>query len=335
MLNFIGNDTYERIKALNNKEELICARKKTSIGGQALIEGIMMRGPKKTAMAVRHVSGEMKIKEWETSNKKVPGFFKIPIIRGVYNFAASMKLGYKCLMESAEMSGLDDEINEKKDVNENKSEEKKPSAFMNVLMVIASVLGVILSLGLFIFLPNLLFNFLADAFPAIDKRFYRSLFTGILKIIIFVLYMVLVSLMKDIRRTFMYHGAEHKTIFCYEAGLELTVENVKKMNRFHPRCGTSFMILMLIVSIFITMLIPFTNPLLRTACTIVLLPITMGLGYELIKIAGRHDNFFTRLISLPGVWLQHVSVLEPDDSMIECAIEAVKRVIPDDDSDRW
>ncbi|MBQ4137682.1 MAG: DUF1385 domain-containing protein, partial [Clostridia bacterium] len=202
-------------------------------------------------------------------------------------------------------------------------------------MVIASVLGVAIALVLFMYLPAQIFSWLSKAFPVLEGNFVRSLFEGVLRIVIFVLYMYLVSLMKDIRRTFMYHGAEHKTIFCYEAGLELTVENVRKMNRFHPRCGTSFMILMLIVGIVISMFISVTNPILRTVIKLALLPITVGIGYELIKIAGRHDNALTRLISLPGVWLQHISVLEPDDSMIECAIKAVELVIPGDDSDSW
>lgn len=328
---------------------MIKERKKTSIGGQALIEGIMMRGPKKTAMAVRHTSGEIRIKEWNTEVAKVPKILKLPIIRGVYNFIVSMKLGYKCLMESAEMSGLDDELNDSTETPEadgeksakngstaaEKSGKKKQSALMNVLMVIASVLGVVLSLFLFIYLPTKLFSLISGAVPSLNTRLIRSVFEGVLRIAIFVGYMLLVSLMKDIRRTFMYHGAEHKTIFCYEAGLELTVENVKKMKRFHPRCGTSFMMLMLIVGIIISMFITVTQPLLRTCIKLLLLPVTMGLGYELIKIAGRHDNILTRIISAPGVWLQHVSVLEPDDQMIECAIEALKRVIPNDDSDKW
>ena len=320
------------------ENDIICARKKTSIGGQALIEGIMMRGPKKTAMAVRHTSGEIIIKEWETGNKKTLSIFKLPIIRGVYNFIMSMKLGYKCLMESAELSGIEEEENKGDEMlseEEAATRKKKESIFMNILTAIASVLGVVLALVLFIYLPSKLFVWLTIPFPAIKGRLLQSLFEGILRIIIFVLYMYLVSLMKDIRRTFMYHGAEHKTIFCYEAGLELTVENVRKMNKFHPRCGTSFMILMLIVGIIISIFIPQTGTLIRTLIKICLLPLTVGIGYELIKIAGRHDNAFTRLISLPGVWLQHISVLEPDDSMIECAIEAVKRVIPDDDSDNW
>lgn len=336
---------------MKDNNNIIAQRKKTSIGGQALIEGIMMRGPHKTAMAVRHTSGEIVIKEWDNGTGKTPKILKLPIIRGVYNFIMSMKIGYKCLMESAEMSGLEDEepvkgsdvtneANEdvsdsKPEATENKQEEKKSDVLMNVLMVIASVLGVALALVLFMYLPTQIFSWLAKAFPVLEGRFLRSLFEGILRIVIFVLYMYLVSLMKDIRRTFMYHGAEHKTIYCYESGLELTVENVRGMQRFHPRCGTSFMILMLIVGIVISMFISVTNPFLRTLIKLALLPLTVGIGYELIKIAGRHDNLLTRIISLPGVWLQHISVLEPDDSMIECAIEAVNRVIPDDGSDTW
>jgi uncharacterized protein YqhQ len=145
-----------------------------------------------------------------------------------------------------------------------------------------------------------------------------------------------ISLMKDIRRTYMFHGAEHKTIFCYEAGLELTVENVKKMRRFHPRCGTSFLILMLLVSIVVGFFIPPTLPtLLRAAIKLALIPVIMGIGYELIRFAGRHDNILTRIISIPGLWLQRMTVFEPDDDMIECAIAAVKEVVPEDGSDRW
>ncbi len=341
---------------MKDKDNTVAERKKTSIGGQALIEGIMMRGPHKTAMAVRHTSGKIVIKQWDNQNKKTPGILKLPIIRGVYNFIMSMKIGYKCLMESAELSGLEDEAPKDKKaestaqapcesdmtpdtsdtpVAEESEKGKKSDVLMNLLMVIASVLGVVLALVLFIYLPSQIFSWLAKAFPVLEGNFIRSLFEGILRILVFVLYMYLVSLMKDIRRTFMYHGAEHKTIFCYEAGLELTIENVRKMNRFHPRCGTSFMILMLIVGIIISMFISVTDPFLRTAVKLILLPITVGIGYELIKLAGRYDNAFTRIISKPGVWLQHISVLEPDDSMIECAIKAVELVIPGDDSDSW
>jgi uncharacterized protein YqhQ len=168
------------------------------------------------------------------------------------------------------------------------------------------------------------------------QAFLKSLFEGILKIVILVAYMALVSRMNDIKRTFQYHGAEHKTIFCYEAGLELTVENVRNQGRFHPRCGTSFLIVMVIVGVFIGLLIPAGLPsLLRTAIKILLLPLTMGLGYEFIKFAGKTDNNITRILSAPGLWMQRITVLEPDDSMIECAISAFKEVIPEDQSDNY
>ena len=222
---------------------------------------------------------------------------------------------------------------------------------MTLTMVFSVVLGVALAMGLFVFLPTFLFELLAKVLPVLKNTgsdalnsLCKSAFEGVLKIVLLVGYMAAISLMKDIRRTFMFHGAEHKTIFCYEAGLELTVENVRLQRRFHPRCGTSFLILVVLVSIFISFFIdPIsiwisgdTLPnLLRFAVKILMLPLIVGVGYELIKFAGRHDNWLTRLISLPGVWLQHLTVLEPTDDMIECAIAAVKEVIPNDDSDRW
>ena len=185
-------------------------------------------------------------------------------------------------------------------------------------------------------LPIQLFSWLTRLWPALENAALRGLFEGVLRIVIFIAYLLLVSQLKDIRRTFRYHGAEHKTIFCYEKGLELTVENVRVQRRFHPRCGTSFMILMLLVGIIISILIPIRTPLLRTVIKLLLIPLTVGVGYELIKLAGRKDNAFTRIISAPGMWLQHVTTKEPDDSMIECAIAALKAVIPEDpEADRW
>lgn len=384
-------------KSVKNKdcEKTSCA-KKTSIGGQALIEGIMMRGPKMTAMAVRNPEGEIVLEKWETKGTNRAKFFKLPLIRGVFGFIDSMRFGYKCLMRSAEIAGLEDEEpskkkkkgSEKKDITEStetvteipaveenkevpvsnaeiseeiketkttdekeeKDEEKGSSALMNVLMVVASVLGIVLALVLFVWLPAQLYEWLTMLVPAIktDNKILdsliKSVFEGILRIAILVVYMVLVSRMKDIRRTFMYHGAEHKTIFCYESGLELTVENVKKQRRFHPRCGTSFLILMLIVGIVISFFIdPIfmafgienVHTIVRVLIKLLLLPLTMGIGYELIKLAGRHDNAFTRIISAPGMWLQHLTVFEPDDDMIECALTAFKEVIPEDESDKY
>ena len=310
----------------NNKA---CIAKKTSIGGQALIEGIMMRGPKKSAMAVRNPQGEIVLENGDNdpADKKpniIDKLRKLPIVRGVFNFAISMIAGYKSLMKSAEIAGFEDE-----------DEKEDNKGIMAVVGIIAGVLGVCLSVGLFILLPTFLYDLIAKVVPAIaGNRILKSVFEGILKIAILVAYMAAVSRMNDIKRTFQYHGAEHKTIFCYEAGLELTVENVRKQGRFHPRCGTSFLIVMLLVSIFIGMIIPPELPtLIRTLIKVLLLPITMGIGYEFIKFAGKHENAVTKILSAPGLWMQRITVLEPDDSMIECAITAVKEVIPDDGSD--
>lgn len=305
--------------------------KKTSIGGQALIEGVMMRGPHKTAMAVRHTSGEIREEAWDNPANSRPGWTKWPFVRGIFTFVDSMRWGYKCLMRSAELSALEDEA-EKAD----EKAQKKQSAMMNALMIVSSVLGVALAVVLFMWLPIQLFSWLTRLWPALENAALRGLFEGVLRIVIFIAYLLLVSQLKDIRRTFRYHGAEHKTIFCYEKGLELTVENVRVQRRFHPRCGTSFMILMLLVGIIISILIPIRTPLLRTVIKLLLIPLTVGVGYELIKLAGRKDNAFTRIISAPGMWLQHVTTKEPDDSMIECAIAALKAVIPEDpEADRW
>ena len=349
-------------------KETACA-KKTSIGGQALIEGIMMRGPKKSAMAVRNPEGEIVLEVCDIQTKTPPKFTRLPIIRGVFGFISSMKIGYKALMRSAEIAGLEDEpkketesdtsaseatevseATEATEATQEPKESKKESLLMGAIMVVASVLGVALAIGLFVMLPTFLYTWCAEWLPFLEPKdaaltsLVKSAFEGILKIVILIAYMLLVSLMKDIRRTFQYHGAEHKTIFCYEHGQELTVENVRRERRFHPRCGTSFLVLMLLVGMFISF---FIDPLfiwltgdvpptvLRAVLKLLLLPLTMGVGYELIKLAGRHDNRFTRIISAPGLWLQRVTVLEPTDDMIECAIAAFREVIPEDESDKF
>ena len=204
-------------------------------------------------------------------------------------------------------------------------------------MTISTVLAIILSIGLFIYLPAKLYEWVSSGAPFLQSNLGRSAFEGVLRIIIFVCYMLLMLLMKDIRRTFMYHGAEHKTIFCYEAGLELTVENVRKQRRFHPRCGTSFMILVLLVGIIVSMFIPSTLPALyRTFIKLLTIPVIVGIGYELIKLAGRADNIFTRIISAPGLWLQRITTREPDDKMIQAAIAAMTEVIPENkEEDKW
>jgi len=307
--------------------------KMTSIGGQALLEGIMMRGPEKTAMAVRHVvTGEIIMEEYETKGKDRAKFFKLPFVRGIFNMYDSLSFGYKCLMRSADLCGIEEEENAKKN-------KKGPSIwdkiFEKLMMPIATVLAVVLAMGLFMYLPMLLWKFVAGA-SAEGSYFLRSCFEGVVRIIIFVGYVWATSLMKDIRRTYQYHGAEHKTIFCYEAGLPLTVENVRKQGRLHPRCGTSFLILTLLVSIVVGMFIHIDALPLRMAVKLLLLPVIIGIGYELIKLAGRKNNAFTRIISKPGMWLQKITTREPDDKMIEVAIRAMEKVIPENqDADRW
>ena len=308
------------------------ATKKTSIGGQALIEGIMMRGPKQTAMAVRNQkTREIILEEYPTKGANRSKLFKLPFIRGIFNMIDSLSFGYKCLMRSADLSGIEEEENSRK---------KEPTAwdklFDKLLMPIATVLAVVLALGLFVYLPMQIWKWITMPAPQIATNYYlRAAFEGVMRILLFVGYVWATSLMKDIRRTYMYHGAEHKTIFCYEKGLPLTVENVRPQTRFHPRCGTSFMILMLIVGIIVSMFIRIDNLLLRTCVKLLTFPIVVGVGYELIKLAGRRDDLFTRVISAPGKWLQRLTTREPDDDMIECAIAAMEKVIPDDNSDRW
>ncbi len=310
--------------------------KYTSIGGQALIEGIMMRGPEKTAMAVRLPDGNIDISFLEF--KPIREKYKVlgwPVIRGVVNFIESMIQGYKALMISADKSGFADLEEDKQDA---KTEGEKTSVGAGILMGIASVLAVLLSVFLFMYLPALAF----DGLNYITKGALNGLaplFEGFIRIIILVVYMLLVSKMKDIKRVFSYHGAEHKTIFCYESGEELTIENVRKNSRFHPRCGTSFLILMLLVSIIVSFTISFLFPTLRditilwVAVKILTIPLICGLGYELIKACGRYDNLLTRIISAPGMWLQRITTAEPDDSMIEIAIAALNEVKPENKED--
>ena len=323
--------------------------KKTSIGGQALLEGIMMRGPKVTAMAVRNPNGEIVLEEEPTRGQTRPKICRLPIIRGVFGMIDSLVGGYKYLMRSAEICGADAEEEEKaraKREKKNAERAKKglpplegasfSEKLINaVLMPLATALALALAFVLFFWMPAQLWKWLQPILPGsvANNYFLRALFEGVLKIALFVGYVWATSLMKDIRRTYMYHGAEHKTIFCYEAGLPLTVENVRIQRRFHPRCGTSFLILTLLVSILITTFIRIDSLPLRLLVKVPTLPLIVGLSYELIKFAGRTDNKLTRIISAPGIALQHLTVFEPEDGMIECAIRAMEKAIPDDGSD--
>lgn len=316
--------------------------KKTSIGGQALIEGIMMRGPKKTVMAIRKKDGSIEIVPRDIKSLKDKcKIFSLPIIRGVVGFIESMTVGYKAMMDSAELSGyLDEELEEEQNSEEGNGK-KENTLLIKCVTIISTVLAVILSVGLFIYLPSFIFKIVNHLLLGAISS-WQAVFEGILKILIFVGYMAAVSQMKEIKRVYRYHGAEHKTIFCYEAGLPLTVENVKTQSRFHPRCGTSFMILMLIVSIAVTLMLDLIVPWLkgvlwlRTIIKLLLVPLICGIGYELIKICGRYDNIATRIIAYPGLLLQKLTVYEPDESMIEIAIAAMNEVIPEnEEEDKW
>ncbi len=314
-------------------------RKITSIGGSALIEGIMMRGPKRTTVAVRTGENEIHTEDISFSTLSSKGkFFRLPIVRGVVGIVDSMRLSYKALSVSADKAleaGLVEE--EEPSKFEKWLTEKLGDKLMSVIMVFATVLGVALALGLFFFLPSFLYDLLALAIPSIkDIVLIKSIFEGVLKIVLFLGYIVLCSQMEEMKRVFMYHGAEHKTIFCYEEGLELTVENIKKQSRFHPRCGTSFLVITLLVGIVLGLFIPaqpFGIAFLRPVFKLLLLPLMVGIGYEAIKFCGKHDNKLTRILAKPGILAQHITTREPDDKMIEVAIEAMTAVIPDDGSD--
>ena len=308
---------------MENNEKQSCAIK-TSVGGQALLEGIMMKGPFKSAMAVRKPDGEIDVSIWDT--KKLTGIRKIPFIRGTFNFIDTLIQGYDCLMKSAEISGQEEEP-DKFELWLNKVFGKAAGA---VFGSIVTILAVVLAVGLFFGVPALIAGFAGNY---IENKVALSAIEGIIKIAMFLVYVIGVSKMSDIHRTFMYHGAEHKTIFCYEQGLELTVENVRKQKRFHPRCGTSFLLIVLVVSVLVSSVITWENVFVRVALKILMLPITVGISYEIIKFAGRHDNWLTRIISAPGLWFQNFTTQEPDDSMIEVAIAAVKPVLPENPED--
>lgn len=375
----------------------------TSIGGQALIEGIMMRGPAKTSMAVRKPDGSIFLDVTATTMfKDRHKWAGLPIIRGVVAYVESMVFGSKALMRAADIAVEEEPATEKQEAAEPAREEAAGPAFKEetpapgevheeapsqtaptseelpagpeeplsaevqdsasqpekaaenkassaskdeenpwwyrLLMAGSMALGILLAIVLFMWLPSQLFNLLNGVLGGGFDRF-RALFEGIVKIILFLIYLAAVALMPDIKRIFMYHGAEHKTIFAYEKGLALTVENVRTQRRFHPRCGTSFLVIILAVSILlsttVSLLFPFLtqNILVWVGVKLLMLPLICGLGYELIKFCGRRQNLLTRILSAPGMWVQRLTTKEPDDSMIEVGIAAMLKVIPDDPED--
>lgn len=308
---------------------------KSKIGGQALIEGIMMRGVDTEAMAVRLPDGSI-----DLETKKLPKakwFQKTPFIRGPVNFVTTLIDGYRCISKSADksMQGIEEEPSK----FEKWLTDKLGDKLMTAVMFISGVLGIFLAVALFVYLPALAIKGITLLAPALgDMYILKNILEGLIKILIFVAYIWLTSLLKDIRRTYEYHGAEHKTITCYEAGDEMTVENVRKYRRFHPRCGTSFMFLVLFISIFVNSIfrLPWEVVWLRALLKLCVLPIVVAVAYELIKLAGRYDNIFTKIISAPGLWIQRLTTREPDDSQIEVALAAFMPCIPEDkELDRW
>ena len=314
---------------------------RTSIGGQALIEGILMRGPEKQAIVVRDQEGHLveKIEELKLIKDRYP-ILGWPLVRGTVNFLDSMVKGVKALMYSADFYPDEEAAQPSKFelwLEKHLSSKKLESA----IVALAVVMGVGLSLLLFMVLPTFLTGGLTHFFPGFPM-WGRNLLEGLLKIAIFLLYLFFCSRQKDIYRVFQYHGAEHKTIFCYEAGLPLTVENVRVQPRHHPRCGTSFLFVVIFVSILISSVVfgiwPITNALLRTAVHLLLLPMVVGITYEFNRWVGRHvqDSGLAKVLTAPGMWMQNFTTNEPDDSMIEVAIRSLELVLPSEKGkDEW
>ena len=315
---------------MTKHSEHACPAFKTSVGGQALMEGVMMRGPEKIACAVRKPDGTIYT---EARGLTRHAWQKIPVVRGVGSFVDSLVTGYRYLMKSAEVSMTESQREEEQSAFDRWVDAHLGEKGANAVMALAAVLGGALAVALFVVLPTFLVGLLDKA---VALGGFKTLLEGVLKIALLVAYMAAVSTMPDIARMFRYHGAEHKTIACYEAGLPLTVENVRGCSRFHPRCGTSFILIIPIVSVLVFSVLPWSSTGLRVLLKLLLLPLVMGVSYEILKLCGRYDNFVTRIVSAPGLWLQRITTKEPDDSMIECAIAAVTPVLPENREDgRW
>ncbi len=351
-----------------------------SVGGQAVIEGVMMKNGTRVALAIRKEDGSVEVKNSEFHPlKEKHKWINIPILRGIVGFVESMILSFRTLGDSTEMLGID-ELEEKekaekaekkakrklekqakkqgvtveelqKSAEDNDTEniekseevskkaEKKDngSASTGFIMAISLVLGLVLAIALFMFLPTYAtdgINYLVTKYTNLDgiNHYVQASIEGVIRILIFIIYIASVSLMKDIKRTFSYHGAEHKSIACYESGMELTPENARKCSRFHPRCGTSFLFVMLIISIVVGIFIPEFEGMswLRSVCKVACLPLIMGIGYEFIMLAGKHNNWLTRALSAPGLWMQRLTTKEPDDKQLAIAICAIKATMPEE-----
>ena len=331
----------------NKKQQNCCEKFKTTIGGQALIEGIMMRGPKKDAIVIRK-NEELVV---EVSDRKLPSeksIKKWPFLRGMFSFFDSQVTGVKALMRSADLAPEESQTEPSKF---DKWLEKKlgNEKFQKAIVGVSVFLGLAMSIGLFFLLPAVIVGFLDQWIP---NTLVLNLVEGLVRMTIFMGYMLLVSRMKEMKRVFAYHGAEHKTIRCYEAGLPLTVENVRLQTRLHPRCGTSFLLVVMVISILVfslastllLTLIPglaamqgsFLYRLIMIVCKLLLLPIVVSITYEINRWVGRHDNWLTRILAAPGMWMQKFTTNEPDDDMIRVGIAAVEAVLPEEEGeDRW
>lgn len=315
------------------EEKETCSTFKTMIGGQALIEGIMMRGPSKQSVVVRKPDGSMEVKteELKLVKAKHPAL-GLPLIRGPVNFIDSMVKGVQALMFSAEFYPEDEEQEEPSKFEKWLTEKLGNEKMTSLLIGIAVLVGALFAIGLFMLLPTALGSGFMTLLPGLPG-WVRHLFEGVVRIALFIGYLAFCAHTKDIKRVFSYHGAEHKTIFCYERGLELTVENVRKMPRHHPRCGTSFLFVVIVVAILLySVLFSFVTPpnlAVRMLIQVALIPVIVSITYEFNRFVGRHDNALTRFLVRPGLWLQNFTTFEPDDSMMEVGIEALKQVLPE------
>ncbi|MBQ8300021.1 MAG: DUF1385 domain-containing protein [Clostridia bacterium] len=303
-------------------------KKITSIGGQAVLEGVMMRGPHKMAIAVRKPDGEIVMDEKPV--KKHPVIGKLPLVRGVFSFFSSLIIGVQAITFSAKFFE-DEEENNKSD----KEKESSDGTLPNWAIAVSVAIALLLSVGLFVILPNFLSNIVVAEKE--ENALLYNVIESFLKIGIFLAYIIAVSQMKDMKRVFEYHGAEHKTIFCYENGEELTVENVKKYTRFHPRCGTSFLLFVVIISIIVHMFLGvYENGWINAGLRLLCLPLIAGISYEIIKFAGKSKSKCVTWLNAPGKWLQRFTTREPDDKQIEVAIASLKAVIPENsEDDKW
>jgi len=302
--------------AAENKKQ----KKPIPIGGQAVMEGVMMRGTDTYSIAVRHQKTDEIVTSTHPVKLENKGFAKLPIIRGIVSFISSLVLGVGTIYESAEMAGLDDFEEENPSKFEKFLTDKFGDKLYGFVMTFSVIIAVVMSLVFFILLPTWLMSLLK---PYIAARTLRSILEGVIRICIFIVYLSLVSLAKEIKRVYMYHGAEHKTINCFESGDSLNVENVRKHTRFHKRCGTSFLLIVMLVSMIFFFFMPFETVLLKSISRLVLMPLIAGVSYEIIRFAGKSDNIIVRAVSYPGICLQRITTKEPDDSMIEVAIAAL------------